>query len=632
MESYIKGIAVFKSEDEKRTLKLQTGLNIITGLSQTGKSAIYDIVDWCLGSDKFVIPKGVISKFSKLYAILINIKGVSYLIARKGENEKRLIYFQIINREVEIDQISLSDFKEEYFLQKEIAIRKIEDAFNLSDTENQSMELDFYKNTKSIGIRSSLAFIYQHQGIIADKFKLFFHDPTKNYFPVLAGWKSQADFAKEKQLEKLNDQIRKIERNKRSIDSENEGLWRNLITKFFSYQTLIGEEVSNKVTLDEIILKTENFPKTYELKKSDKIHERQLEIQELLKPLRKERTLLNNEKATLQTAQNEGEDVTNWLKKVKGNRITNSINICPICNTPNLELNETAKKIIEAEQWVEHELNTIGNTKTCFKDEIERLNDPIKSLTKKIKDLQTEYDLNKEKIDKTVKQKPIEEQIFYAQREVIAELNFLKEKWKKFDKKEFAKLLDEQETLQIKVSDKRQDINDLYHDAAKEIEVVMNFVVQELYFEHQPANLKFHLNPTRKDNYELYHHNEVENDKIYLNQMGSASNYLACHLGLFVAFLCYFSRRKNAKVPSLLFLDQPSQVYFTSGKKLEEDDDIARVKKIYDTLLYWINFINEEMKFKPQIIVSDHIDHLGENAKYLKGYFRANWRDNKGFI
>ena len=114
--------------------------------------------------------------------------------------------------------------------------------------------------------------------------------------------------------------------------------------------------------------------------------------------------------------------------------------------------------------------------------------------------------------------------------------------------------------------------------------------------------------------------------------MGSASNYLACHIGLFVGFLSYFSLRDNSKVPSMLFLDQPSQVYFTSGKKLEEDDDIARVKQIYDTLITWIDFVQDTKKFKPQIIVSDHIEHLGKNAEYLKQYFRVNWRNEKGFI
>ncbi len=50
MRSYIKGIAVFKdgTSNGKRFIPLDSGLNIISGNSKTGKSAIMDIIDWCL--------------------------------------------------------------------------------------------------------------------------------------------------------------------------------------------------------------------------------------------------------------------------------------------------------------------------------------------------------------------------------------------------------------------------------------------------------------------------------------------------------------------------------------------------------------------------------------------------------
>ncbi len=153
MRAYLKGIAVFKSETEKRTIQFFEGLNIVTGLSQTGKSAIYDIIDWCLGSDKFVIPKGVISKFSKLYSILINIKGITYLIARKGEFDKRIMYIDTVDNSLEIDDISLSNFKEENFKPKNLVLEELENAFNLLLDNNQIPEFNYYQNTKKIGIR-----------------------------------------------------------------------------------------------------------------------------------------------------------------------------------------------------------------------------------------------------------------------------------------------------------------------------------------------------------------------------------------------------------------------------------------------------------------------------------------------
>jgi hypothetical protein len=47
--------------------------------------------------------------------------------------------------------------------------------------------------------------------------------------------------------------------------------------------------------------------------------------------------------------------------------------------------------------------------------------------------------------------------------------------------------------------------------------------------------------------------------------MGSGANWLYCHLALFLALHRYFASLGNAySIPSILFFDQPSQVYFPS--------------------------------------------------------------------
>lgn len=632
MRAYLKGIAVFKSETEKRTIEFFEGLNIVTGLSQTGKSAIYDIVDWCLGSEKFVIPKGVISKFSKLYSILFYIKGVTYLIARKGEFDKHIMYIKTVSNDLKIDDILLSDFKEENFKHKNTVLDELENAFSLLLGNDQTPELNYFQNTKKIGIRSSLSFIYQHQGTIADKFNLFFYQPVKSYFPVLSDWKTQEDFAKEKDLETLKNRVSKIEKEIKEVQNNNAILISNLQNAYYSYLSVIGEEFINEITVDHIIEEIKKFPDKLILKNPDKLSERQRNIEEKLKPLRREKMRLSKERDALLEAQNEGAGLSMWLNSIKKTKIEPNINICPVCKNPSIKLKEIASKIYEAESWLEIELEEIANTEQSFEKEIAKLNIEILAFKEEIDKLQREYEINEDIIRGLQKEQPLEEQAYYAQRNVISEANFLKKKWKKINEIEYATLSDNMERLQNQISIKNKDIAKSYEDAKNEIQGIMNAVVKELYFEHQPPNLEFELNPNNDDKYELFHYDIENDDKMYLNQMGSASNYLACHIGLFVGFLSYFSLRDNSKVPSMLFLDQPSQVYFTSGKELEKDHDVARVKQIYDTLLSWIDFINIEKKFKPQIIVSDHIEHLGKNAEYLKKYFRKNWRDGKGFI
>ena len=68
MKSYIKEIIIFNKLGEKRTVPLNQGVNIITGESKTGKSALVEIIDYCLCSTRCTIPKGKITDFSHFVA------------------------------------------------------------------------------------------------------------------------------------------------------------------------------------------------------------------------------------------------------------------------------------------------------------------------------------------------------------------------------------------------------------------------------------------------------------------------------------------------------------------------------------------------------------------------------------
>ena len=56
MKSYVKAIIIFNENGEKRIVPLKQGVNIITGESKTGKSALVEIMDYCLCSTRCTIP------------------------------------------------------------------------------------------------------------------------------------------------------------------------------------------------------------------------------------------------------------------------------------------------------------------------------------------------------------------------------------------------------------------------------------------------------------------------------------------------------------------------------------------------------------------------------------------------
>ena len=67
MKCFVKYIGVVDNENKLHYVPFRPGLNIISGKSSTGKSAIIEIFDYCLGSTEDTIPVGVITDRSELF-------------------------------------------------------------------------------------------------------------------------------------------------------------------------------------------------------------------------------------------------------------------------------------------------------------------------------------------------------------------------------------------------------------------------------------------------------------------------------------------------------------------------------------------------------------------------------------
>ena len=64
-------------------------INVITGDSERGKSALITILDYCLASSKCQIPTGLIRNKTAWFGVLISLDQSNLLLARKepGENQ-----------------------------------------------------------------------------------------------------------------------------------------------------------------------------------------------------------------------------------------------------------------------------------------------------------------------------------------------------------------------------------------------------------------------------------------------------------------------------------------------------------------------------------------------------------------
>lgn len=98
--------------------------------------------------------------------------------------------------------------------------------------------------------------------------------------------------------------------------------------------------------------------------------------------------------------------------------------------------------------------------------------------------------------------------------------------------------------------------------------------------------------------------------KDYLWEIGSGANWLAYHIAITLALQRFFLEEAGHPVPSFLIYDQPSQVYFPRGFDVEHaplpgrsrDKDIAAVRAVFETIGAEV----VRAKGRLQAIVLDH--------------------------
>lgn len=79
----ITDIVLYSHEGQIRSLHFKTGgLNIITGESKTGKSALIEILHYCLGSDHLNVPRGPISDDVAWFAVRLASPTRSVFVGR----------------------------------------------------------------------------------------------------------------------------------------------------------------------------------------------------------------------------------------------------------------------------------------------------------------------------------------------------------------------------------------------------------------------------------------------------------------------------------------------------------------------------------------------------------------------
>jgi hypothetical protein len=196
-------------------------VNVISGASKTGKSAVIPIIDYCLGADKCAIPVGVIRENCAWFGIVVETVDGQKLLARRepGDQQKTGDMILIEGPEVEVpDRIE----------GKNTNIDTVKDMLNrlagLSNLEFEPGTENGYKSRPSF--RDLMAFTFQPQNIVANPDVMFFKADTtehreklKTIFPYILGAITASVLQARFELDRLNRVLRRKDAELRAIVS-----------------------------------------------------------------------------------------------------------------------------------------------------------------------------------------------------------------------------------------------------------------------------------------------------------------------------------------------------------------------------------------------------------------------------
>ena len=657
MKSYIKFIGLFDKQSQVHGVKLEKGLNLITGKSSTGKSSLIEIFDFCMASRENTIPHGVIEENAEIFFIWININGVDYLLGRDAEEGKAcyLVSNQSIN---DINKLSPNVFDEYDFNLNDYKIQ-LGNLFGI-DAENTAENVEqFNDKRKGAGrptIRNMMPFILQHQNLVANKQALFYRfdqkekrEETIDQFKVFAGFVDANFYALSVEVSKLKEKIEQLNKKLQKADDDISSTYDKLLEDIEIYRQITGNDILtdlnptkfkenpnyfkeeiDKLDLFDIKVDTNNQPQLEKYKELEK------EENTVMAELRETQIHLEDVISSIDYLQTYKKSLEQTPRLTE---ITVNYSVCPFCHQHTTHTVHEANSLKKALANLNEELKGIPSIVRPMYEERLRLQQRIEELKNQLNTidasraelneivdaLKKNYSLNKQAI-KTIYR--ISSRIELVSNETLKKLQSKIEEHAEelFKKQQVLKAYNVDEKLNLAQRTIRQSMAQYremipFEKSLDDYSLVFDLKKFELYFSKG------------RDEWE---------EKKYLRAIGSGANWLNAHLCLFLALSDFFYCEKKSTVPSLLFLDQPSQVYFPAQKdrgesfKPEEtsvrsvDEDMTAVNDIF-TLLY--QFCEKHQK-GIQVIVTDHADDLKiKGLDNFEDIVRARWRmEGQGLI
>jgi len=607
----IKELTIYGHNGKNRTIFFHDGLNIITGDNSTGKSAVGKIIEYCMGSDNPGIPQG--EKFEKIkqYGLLLKFGEESLFVARDSPNKdskSKHSYYAFGVEKSPCDMNSLIEINTEQL----IALL----SGKLGIIENYTTYRKWDAN-----IKHTFAFLFQNQTEIASEKLLFHNSHDQHYFdairltlPYFLGIYTREVFSKEREIDDIKKQIKKLELKKEAkgeILSQYERKAHIIYNQMYD-NGMVSERIVDDDCFWEIMGSAlQNKSDVFETN-SDSISQLQINLRNKEDELRAINHAIDEINDLLKVVDGYVDEKRNHQFRLRSIGVFSQYNqcVCPICKSGTIDNNETIKKIRSSLQELDTQLMGTSQNEIKIQHHLDDLNSSrsrlraeIRAIKNDLSSTATETYLNKN-TEYTARYYELRGQlslIIDSKNDACAE-NVDEEIDNLKAKLEFlSSYISEEITVQ-----KRESV-------LKEISAIMTEYAKQM---KSTNDGKFSIDLNK-----LIVFVELKDKKYSMRELGGGYEWLCCHISSLFAIHKYMLDH-GCPVPNFIFLDQPSLVN-SGGNEI----DMAHIRQVFSQIN---TFIQENEKL--QVIISEHVNLNMPQDMYFQDAIVEDWWESGGHL
>jgi hypothetical protein len=593
-----------------RDLPFKLGkVNIVTGPSERGKSAILAIIDYCLGARQLGVPAGVIQDSVAWYGLELDFNGERLFVARPGvDPSKRASPLWHIAPGGFSQAPPIEDLRPTY--KRDDLLDRISAKLGIGATLIPRAGGEVSR--KKLTFRSGMIYSLQKQNEIANP-DLFFHrqsDPTiaqliRDTLPYYLGAidedviVKQADLkAKRKRLRDLQKQLDKAA----MVEGRRDDEASYLMAEAQQCGLLAGDLVRSATpdTLPQLLEQAEQLSRSQtDMAGSDQLGLLARQVAEL----DRRRDSLNRQIGSLEEFGSDQDQVygsaNEQRHRLKSLELTNGRDVdglsCPLCQAEMVAPPPKVSELRRSLQVLDHELDFVALDRTQVQ---EALAERRTQLTEVVNQIAAARSQILRLRDENVRVRGTLEQRNTTSRVGGMIQMFLRVASTSSDEAR-ASLEMEIAALQSAIEDLEEetDFTSLKTKTATflgSIGGVITRWAQALDLGYSKGLLTFDVRGP-------YLVNETDQGTVNFSRFGSGKNWVWYHLLGHMALHSWFIQRNR---PTLRFLaiDQPSQVYFPGGETTDAETDFEEVRRIY----HWLIETTRSLDGAFQVILTDH--------------------------